>query len=166
MSSAWSKRIMFFPCRLYCWTESKFKIRNHFTAAVSWLIVSDVNFNFSCFGHNHGFCFLQVWRPTVFASTKRCVLLKFGLQDTLSYKVIKTCATLLINEIMFHPSSDLFVGWPSKHVSRISCQHSLFFLLYSPSLSVRLFSCLIAIKTAPVGKFKNSMYSAHEDQNI
>ena len=62
-------------------------IRNHFTAAVSGLIVSDVNFSFSCFAHNHGFGLLQVWCPY-------CVLLEFGIQDTLSYKVIrKMCNT-------------------------------------------------------------------------
>ena len=64
-------------------------VRHHFTAAVSGLTVSDVNFNFSFFGHNHGFCFLQVWCPTVFASSGQYVLLKFGPQDTLSYKVLK-----------------------------------------------------------------------------
>ena len=34
-------------------------IRNHSTAAVPGLSVSDVNFNFTCFVHNYGFCFLQ-----------------------------------------------------------------------------------------------------------
>ena len=58
-------------------------IRNHSPAVVPGLIVSDVNFNFSCFVHNHGFCFLQVWCPTVFASSGHRVLLNFGLQDTL-----------------------------------------------------------------------------------
>ena len=41
----------------------------------------------------------------------------------------------LLNEIMFHHSSEPFTGCPSKHVSRISCQHSItpffFCLLYS-----------------------------------
>ena len=60
-------------------------------AAVPGLIVSDVNFNFSCFVPNQGFSFFggQVWFPTVFASSGHCVLLKFGLQDTLSYKVLR-----------------------------------------------------------------------------
>ena len=31
----------------------------------------------------------------------------------------------LINEIMFHPFSELFTGCPSKHVSNISCQHAV-----------------------------------------
>ena len=44
----------------------------------------------------------------------------------------------LINEIMFHPFSELFTGWPSKHVSNISCQHS--FTLFS--LIQPLFICL------------------------
>ena len=53
----------------------------------------------------------------------------------------------LINKIMFHPSSELFTGCPSKHVLSLSCQHSvtplsliqpLFYLsdllhVYSPS---------------------------------
>ena len=66
MYSAWSKLIML--CRLYGWTESRFMIRNHSTAAIPGLTVKDVNFNFSCFVHNR-FCFLQVWCPTVFASS-------------------------------------------------------------------------------------------------
>ena len=44
------------------------------------------------FVHNHGFCFLQVRCPTVFASSGHCGLLKFGLQDTSPYKVIRKCA--------------------------------------------------------------------------
>ena len=69
-------------------------IRSHSAAAVSGIIVSDVNFNFSCFVHNSGFCFLQVWCPTVFVSSGHHVLLNFGIQDTLSYNVLKQCATL------------------------------------------------------------------------
>ena len=56
---------------------------------------------------------------------------KTQLQDS-SYK--------LINEIMFHPFSELFTGCPSKHVSSItiSCQHSVTpFSLIQP-----LFICL------------------------
>ena len=53
---AQSVRIMLFLCRLYRWTENKFMIRKHFMAVVPGLIVSDVNFNFSCFIHNHRFC--------------------------------------------------------------------------------------------------------------
>ena len=59
-----------------------------------WLLVVWTS-NFSCFVHNHGICFLQVWCPAVFASSGHRVRLKFGLQDTLSCKVIKKCATLL-----------------------------------------------------------------------
>ena len=76
-------------------------IRSCFTATVPGLIVtlslfvSDVNFNFYFFLHNRGFCFLQVWCPTGFASLGQRVLLKFGLQDTLSYKVMKKYATWL-----------------------------------------------------------------------
>ena len=58
-------------------------------ADVSGLIVSGVNFNFFCFVHNHGFRFLQIWCPIVFASSGHRVLLEFGHHDTLSYKVIK-----------------------------------------------------------------------------
>ena len=64
------------------WTETRFMIRNHSTAAVPGLTVSDVNFNFSCIVYNNGFRFLQVWCPTVFASSGHRVLLKSGLQDT------------------------------------------------------------------------------------
>ena len=69
-------------------------VRSHFMAAVLGLIVSDKNFNFSCFVHNHRFCFLQVSCLTVFALSGHRVLFKFGLQDTLSYNVLKKCATL------------------------------------------------------------------------
>ena len=58
-------------------------------AAVQGLIVNEVNFNFSCFVHNNGFCFLHIWFPTLLASSGRRVLLKFGLQNTSSYKVLK-----------------------------------------------------------------------------
>ena len=45
----------------------------------------------------------------------------------------------LINEIMFHPSLELFTGCPSKHVLRISCKHSV-----TPSSLIQtLFICLI-----------------------
>ena len=62
--SARSKRIML--CRLYSWTECKFVVRNHSTAAVLGLIVGDVNFNFLCFVHSARFRFLQVWCHSVF----------------------------------------------------------------------------------------------------
>ena len=68
-------------------------IRNS-TAAVLGLTVSDVSINFSSFVHKHRFCFRHVRCPTVFASSKHHVLLKFGLQDTLSCKVLEKCATL------------------------------------------------------------------------
>ena len=69
--SAHSKCIRLFLCRLISWTESKFTIR----AAVFGLSVSDVNFNFYCFVYKQGFCFLQVWSPTVLGSSGHCVLL-------------------------------------------------------------------------------------------
>ena len=69
-------------------------IRSHFTAAVPGLFVSDVSFNFCCFVHTQGFCFLQVFCPIVFAPLGHFAQLKFVLQDTLSCKVLKKCATL------------------------------------------------------------------------
>ena len=48
-----------------------------------------MNFNFSCFVHNHRLCFLQVWCPTVSALLGHHVILRFDLHYTLSYKVIK-----------------------------------------------------------------------------
>ena len=47
----------------------------------------------------------------------------------------------LMNEIMIHPSSVLFSGCPFKHVSSVSCQHSVTpFSLIQP-----LFICLTSI---------------------
>ena len=89
--SAESKHIML--CRLHGRFESKLMIRNHSTAAAQGLFISDVNFNSSCFFHNHQLCFLQVWCPTVLAivlaSSGHYVQLKVGLQDTLSYTVVQ-----------------------------------------------------------------------------
>ena len=45
MYSAQSNLIILFLCRLFCWNESKFMTKSHFTAAFPGLIVSDVNFN-------------------------------------------------------------------------------------------------------------------------
>ena len=50
---------------------------------------------------------------------------------------LQDSSSKLINEIMFHPSSDLFTGCPSKHVSNISCQHSVICF----SLTQPLFIC-------------------------
>ena len=66
---------------------------------------------------------------------------KHLLQKTY-YKMSKTqlqdSSSRLINEITFHPSSELFTGCPSKHGSSISCQHSVTpFSLIQP-----LFICL------------------------
>ncbi len=38
-----------------------------------------------------------IWCPLVFASSEHLVLLKFGLQDTLSYKMLQKCATLPVS---------------------------------------------------------------------
>ena len=73
-------------------------IRSHFTTTVPGLTVSDVNLNFSSIVHKRKFVFLQVWCPTVFESPGHRVLLKFCLQDTLSYTVFKKCATLSDDE--------------------------------------------------------------------
>ena len=51
---------------------------------------------------------------------------------------LQDSSSKLINEIMFHPSSDLFTGCPSKHASNISCQH--FVICFS--LTQPLFICL------------------------
>ena len=59
-----------------------------------------------------------------------------------NYKWSKTqlqdSSSKLINKIMFHLSSELFTGCPFKHVSSISCQHSV-----TPSSLIQpLFICL------------------------
>ena len=76
-------------------------------------------------------------------------LLFFLLQHSLSQcTCMCECVCSLINEIMFHPFSELFTGCPSKHVSNISCQHSVTRFLspvylsdllrvYSPSRQLR-----------------------------
>ena len=85
-----------------------------------------------------------------------------------NYKRSKTqlhdLSSKLINEIMFHPFSELFTGCPSKHVSNISCQHSVTpFSLIQPLLICLTFS----IKTALLLLWlKNSTHSAHKEQNI
>ena len=101
MYSAQSKCMMLFLCGLCKSTGSQFIIRSRFTAAVPRLIVGDANFNFfSYFVHSHGFRFLEVWCLTVFASSGHHVLLKSGLQDTLSFKLLKKmCNT--VNELTY-----------------------------------------------------------------
>ena len=66
-------------------------------------------------------------------------LLFFLLQHSLSQcTCMCECVCSLINEIMFHPFSELFTGCPSKLVLNISCQHSVTpFSLIQP-----LFVCL------------------------
>ena len=59
--------------------KGTFKIRNHSVTAVTGLIVSDENLNFSC--SQPQTLPQQVLCSIVFASTGHCVLLKFGLQD-------------------------------------------------------------------------------------
>ena len=55
-----------------------------------------------------------------------------------SKTLLQDSSSKLINEIMFHPSSELFTGCPSKHVSNIRCQQSVTpFSLIQP-----LFTCL------------------------
>ena len=51
---------------------------------------------------------------------------------------LQDSSSKLINEIMFHPSSELFTGCPSKHVSSISYQYSVIPF----SLTQLLFICL------------------------
>ena len=62
--------------------------------------------------HNHEFCFLQVWCPTVFASLGHRVQLKFGIQDTLSYKVLKKVQHCCIHVYIYHRS--VFVQFVSN----------------------------------------------------
>ena len=89
-----------------------------------------------------------------------------------NYKWSKTqlqdSSTKHINEIMFHPFSELFTGCPSKHVSSISCQHSVtVFSLIQPLFIFWPSPCLLSIKTVPLLLLlKNSLHSAHKDQNI
>ena len=73
-------RITFSLCRL---TESKIMIRSHFTATVPGLIVSDVNFNFSCFVHNYVVVVFFFLGGVVFC--KSGVPLFLGHRDTVSY---------------------------------------------------------------------------------
>ena len=63
-------------------------------AAVSALI-SYAHFNLPSFVHNSEFCFLQVRCPVVSESSGYHVRLTFRIQDTLSYRVLEKCATLL-----------------------------------------------------------------------
>ena len=89
---------------------------------------------------------------------------------------LQASSSKVINEIVFHPSYELFTGCPSKHVSNKSCQYSvtlfslnqpLLFHWYSSCLSVWPSSCPLSIKTAPLLIWpKNSTHSAHKDQNI
>ena len=82
--------------RLYSWTDSKFRIRTHFYGSLyqDWLSVMWTS-TFSCFVDNHGFCFLRKsWCPNDLTSSGQHVLLKSGLQDSLSYKLLKRCVTL------------------------------------------------------------------------
>ena len=70
-----------------------------------WLSVTWTS-TFSVFVHNHGFCFVQSLRPTVFAVSGHRVLSKFGLQDTLSKKMCNTTMSLFYDirhllEILF-----------------------------------------------------------------
>ena len=67
------KRILL--SRLYSWTKSEFMIWNHFTAAFSGLIVSEVNFNFPVLFTIMDFVFCM-----------SAVLLFLHHQDTVSYK--------------------------------------------------------------------------------
>ena len=84
------------PQRRHGWTESNFKIRSNFTAAVPGLIVGDVNFKFSRFVRNHRFCFLQVLCPTVFVLLGHHVLLKNLVSMTLCpIRWSKKCAILV-----------------------------------------------------------------------
>ena len=84
---------------------------------------------------------------------------------------LQASSSKVINEIVFHPSYELFTGCPSKHVSNKSCQYSvtlfslnqpLLFHWYSSCLSVWPSSCPLSIKTAPLLWLKTSVHSAHK----
>ena len=93
VQSAQSKHVTPCTCRLWSWTESHFMIKNYTMMASPGLIISNMNFNISCIVHKHRFCFLQVWCPTVFASSGH-VSQNCCLQDILSCKVLKKCERL------------------------------------------------------------------------
>ena len=80
--------------RLQSWTRSSFMMRTHSTAAVSGMITSDVNFTFSWFIHNHGFCFLQVWCPTLFASSGTLCPIKIWSPGYFVLYGVQKCAIL------------------------------------------------------------------------
>ena len=82
-------------------------IRNHTKAAIPGLTVKDVNFDFSCFVHNNGILFsASPVSYCFFVSSGQHVPLNFGLQDTLSYEVLKKCATLGL----YHPSRSAHIS--------------------------------------------------------
>ena len=66
------------------------------------------------FAHSHGSCFLQVWCPIVFVSSGHLVLLKIGLQDTLSYKMLQKWATLFCTRTAASPPPSLALKWLRK----------------------------------------------------
>ena len=85
---------------------------------------------------------------------------KTQLQDS-SYK--------LINEIMFHPFSELFTGLPSKHLSSISCQHSVTpFSLIQPLFNCLTFSMSILHQDSSAPPLTQELYAfrIYKDQNI
>ena len=98
-------------------TENKFMIRSHFTAAAPGLSQwCELQLFLFYSIHNHWFCFLQVWCP-VFASLGHRILLKFGLQDTLLYKVLKKnvqyCLTPSSREYQVSTSEPICFIFPS-----------------------------------------------------
>ena len=94
-------------CRLYSWTGSNSMNRSHFTASVSGLIqwlslmctstfpVLLARVLFSCKSGVLLFCFVSLC-SIIFVSLGHRVLLKFGIQDTLSYEVLKKKVQALI----------------------------------------------------------------------
>ena len=67
-------------------------IRSHLRAAVPGLIVSDVNFNFSCFDHNYGFCLLQVYCFCIIKTP--CPIKIWSPGRYVLYKALKEMSTL------------------------------------------------------------------------
>ena len=70
--------------------------------SVTWTTAFPVSFK------TMDFVFCKSGVLLFFASLGHCVLLKFGLQDTLSYRVIKKCAALLLCQYSFRTPAFIF----------------------------------------------------------
>ena len=91
-----------------------------------------------------------------------------GQSYTMSRTQLGDSCSKLMNEIMFHPASELFIDCPSKHVSSTSCQHSGTPFSLTQPLSIFLaFFSPFSIKSSTILLWlKNSTRSAHKDHNL